>query len=81
MTKKNNTKLTKLIKYYSLINYNLFFSKESVNRYKANKFNISSDKDLLLQKLSSSIKNIKNCELKKMLLIKSFLMGIPTQAL
>ena len=65
MTKKNNTKLTKLIKYYSLINYNLFFSKESVNRYKANKFIISGDKDLLLQRLSSSIKNIKNCELKK----------------
>ena len=59
MTKKNNTKLTKLIKYYSLINYNLFFSKESVNRYKANKFIISGDKDLLLQRLSSSIKNIK----------------------
>ena len=65
MIKKNNTKLTKLIKYYSLINYNLFFSKESINRYKANKFDISSDKRELLQKLSNSIKNIKNCELKK----------------
>jgi uracil-DNA glycosylase len=81
MTKKNNTKLTKLIKYYSLINYNLFFSKESVNRYKANKFNISSDKDLLLQKLSSSIKNIKNCELKKNATNQVFSDGNPNSSI
>ena len=81
MTKKNNTKLTKLIKYYSLINYNLFFSKESVNRYKANKFIISGDKDLLLQRLSSSIKNIKNCELKKNATNQVFSDGNPNSSI
>ena len=37
MSKNMNTKLTKLIKYYSLINHNLIFCNKSINRYKANK--------------------------------------------
>ena len=65
MTKKINTKLTKLIKYYNLINYNLVYDNLSINRYKKNKSNISGNKEDLLKNLESSIKNIKNCELKK----------------
>ena len=36
MTKKINTKLTKLLKYYNLINYNLIYDNQSINRYKKN---------------------------------------------
>ena len=64
MTKKINTKLNKLIKYYSLINYNLVYDNQSINRYKK-RFNIPGDKEEHLKKLESSLKNIKNCELKK----------------
>ena len=35
MTKKVNTKFTKLLKYYSLINYNLIYDNQSINRYKS----------------------------------------------
>ena len=65
MTKKINAKLTKLIKYYSLINYNLIYENNSINRYKKNNFNDAGEKSLKLKKLSSSINEIKNCELKK----------------
>ena len=65
MTKKINNKLSKLIKYYSLINYNLIYDNQSINRLKKNKFNLAGNKGQLLQKLESSIKNIKNCELKR----------------
>tara|TARA_B110001452_G_scaffold241981_1_gene224490 strand:+ start:27 stop:740 length:714 start_codon:yes stop_codon:yes gene_type:complete len=65
MTKKINTKLLKLIKYYNLINYNLIYDNQSINRYKKNKKNISGNKEELLKKLENSIENIKNCELKK----------------
>ena len=65
MTKKINTKLTKLLKYYNLINYNLIYDNQSINRYKKNKANISGNKELLLKNLENSIENIKNCELKK----------------
>ena len=64
MTKKINSKLTKLIKYYSLINYNLIYDNRSINRYKKNSL-FTGNKGVLLEKLSSSIGNIKNCELKK----------------
>ena len=65
MTKKINNKLSKLIKYYSLINYNLIYDNQSINRLKKNKFKLAGIKGELLQKLERSIKNIKNCELKK----------------
>ena len=32
MSKNINTKLTKLIKYYNLINYNLIFNNKAINR-------------------------------------------------
>ncbi len=64
MTKKINNKLTKLIKYYNLINYNLIYDNQSINRYKKNASNISGNKAELLKSLEVSIKNIKNCELK-----------------
>ena len=65
MTKRINSKITKLIKYYSLINYNLIYDNQSINRYKKNNSKISGDKEELLRKLEKSIENIKNCELKK----------------
>ncbi len=66
MTKKINTKYTKLIKYYSLINHNLILGSKSINRYKSkNYINLNNSDNKELENLKSSIKNIKNCELKK----------------
>ena len=65
MSKNINNKLTKLIKYYSLINHNLIFSNQSINRYKQNQPNISKDKAQNIQKLREKINEIKNCELKE----------------
>ena len=64
MSKNMNTKLTKLIKYYSLINHNLIFSNKSINRYKANKPVVGKEKTKELEDLREKIKNIKNCDLK-----------------
>ena len=65
MTKKINHKLIKLIKDYNSINYNLIYDNQSINRYKKNISNISGNKAELLKILKTSIKNIKNCNLKK----------------
>ena len=65
MTKKINNKLTKLVKYYSLINYNLIYDNLAINRYKNNSFYKQGNKEEELKKLQTLIKNIKNCELKK----------------
>ena len=59
MTNRINNKLNKLIKYYNFINHSLVYDNKPINRYKKN------NKQLKLEKLSSSLKNIKNCELKK----------------
>ena len=64
MSKNMNTKLTKLIKYYSLINHNLIFSNKSINRYKAKKPVVGKEKAKELEELREKIKNIKNCDLK-----------------
>ena len=65
MTKNINNKLTKLIKYYSLINHNLIFSNKSINRYGQKEPIILKDKVLNLQKLREKINDIKNCKLKE----------------
>ncbi len=65
MSKNINTKLTKLIKYYSLINYNLIFNNKSINRYNQKQHNIQKDKAQSLKKLREEIKDIKNCKLKE----------------
>ena len=66
MTKYNNTKLVKLIKYYSLINHNLIYDNKSINRYKfAVNPLIKTSKDRELQELRNEIEKIKNCELRK----------------
>ena len=66
MIKKINTKLVKLVKYYSLINNNLIYENEAINRYKINgNLAIKGPKGKKLQELKNSIKRIKNCELKK----------------
>ena len=66
MTRKINTKLVKLIKYYSLINYNLIYDNKSLNRYKfVNNYQFQSNKDKELKELKENIEKIKNCELKK----------------
>ncbi|MDB9760933.1 uracil-DNA glycosylase [Pelagibacteraceae bacterium] len=66
MVKKINTKLTKLIKYYSLINHNLIYENEAINRYKINNnLSIKGPKGIKLQELKNSISKIENCELKK----------------
>jgi len=66
MIKKINTKFIKLIKYYSLINHNLIYENETINRYKINSnLAIKGFKGKKLQELRDSICKIKNCELKK----------------
>ena len=63
--KKINTKLIKLIKYYSLINHNLIFDKNAINRYDKTLNETNSDKISNLDTLKKSILNLKNCNLKK----------------
>ena len=66
MVKKINTKFVKLIKYYSLINHNLIYENEAINRYKINNnLAIKGSKGKELQDLKEIIIGIKNCELKK----------------
>tara|TARA_B100000780_G_scaffold107845_1_gene75443 strand:- start:110 stop:826 length:717 start_codon:yes stop_codon:yes gene_type:complete len=66
MTKKINTKLIKLIKYYSLINHNLIYENQAINRYKINgNLAIKGPKSKKLQELKDSISKIKNCQLRK----------------
>ena len=65
MTKKINTKLNKLIKYYSLINHNLIYNNQAINRYKNNINPFYGPKCQLLNDLRKLIAGIKNCELKK----------------
>ena len=60
-----NNKLTKLIKYYSLINHNLIFSNKSINRYNLAQPIVQKDKSKSLQKLREEINKIKNCKLKE----------------
>ena len=60
-----NNKLTRLIKYYSLINHNLIFSNKSINRYNQNQPKIQKDKSENLQRLRENINEIKNCKLKE----------------
>ena len=56
MIKKINTKLVKLIKYYSLINHNLIYENEAINRYKINSnLAIKGPKGKELQELKQSI--------------------------
>ena len=63
MQKKINTKLTKLIKYYSLINHNLILNNKSLNRYNQKKL-VSADVNRELNNLRGKINAIKNCPLK-----------------
>ncbi len=65
MTKKVNSKTIKLVKFYNLINYNLIYNNQAINRYKKDFLEISGKKSESLQKLKRSITNIKNCELKE----------------
>ena len=63
MQKKINTKLAKLIKYYSLINHNLILNNKSLNRYNQKKL-VSADVNRELNNLRGKINAIKNCPLK-----------------
>ena len=65
MSKNINNKLTKLIKYYSLINHNLIFSNKAINRYAQKKPEIPKRKAENLSKLREDINKIKNCKLKE----------------
>ena len=65
MSKNINNKLTRLIKYYSMINHNLIFSNKSINRYNRQQPIIHKDKLENLQNLRKKINEIKNCKLKE----------------
>ena len=60
-----NIKINKLIKYYSLINFDLIYSNKAINRYKKNNNYNNSNQSKDLKDLERLIKNVKNCELKK----------------
>ena len=64
MIKKTIPNLIKLIKYYKFINYNLIYNNKAINRYKKDNFELSEDKANNLERLKTSILNIKNCSLK-----------------
>ena len=81
MIKKINTKTIKLIKFHNLINYNLIYNNKAINRYKKETFEISGDKVAKIKSLKNSISDIKNCELKKMLLKLYFQMVTPNRGL
>ena len=70
---KINNKLTKLIKYYSLINHNYIFQNAPINRYR-NKDNNGLALDKSLSLLRREISLIKNCDSKKMQVIWYLLM-------
>ena len=55
MTKKNSFNTVKLIEYFKLINHNLIYNNEAINRYKRDNFEISSDKAGNLEKLKKCI--------------------------
>ena len=62
---KVNNKLTKLIKYYNLINHNLIFSENAINRCKKRDFkNETKNLTQQLNNLERTISEIKNCSLK-----------------
>ena len=65
MIKKINSKTIKLIKYFSLINFNLIYNNKAINRFQKDNFEISEDKIKSLDILKKSIVNMKNCDLKK----------------
>ena len=65
MSKNINIKLSKLVKYYSLINHSLIFNNKSINRYNRNQPDIQKNKVQRLKKLRDDIKDIKNCKLKE----------------
>ena len=62
MFKKN--KRVKLIKYFNLINYNLIYNNNAINRYKSDNYEISEDKVKRLGLLKKSIMSLKKCNLK-----------------
>ena len=62
--KKINYKTIKLLKFYNLINHNLIYNNNAINRYKKDNFEISADKAENLERLKKSIGAIKNCSLK-----------------
>lgn len=65
MPKNISNKLSKLIKYYSLINHNLIFSNNSINRYNQEQPHIQKNKVKNLQILRDRINDIKDCKLKE----------------
>ena len=65
MSKKINTKLIKLVKYYSLINHNLILSNKSINRYEKKQVFVKKEKAQELNNLRDIISKIKNCKLKE----------------
>ena len=64
MSKKINTKLSKLIKYYNLINYNLIFNNKEIIRYKKKGLASEGTIEKSLNNLSREISEIKGCKLK-----------------
>ena len=65
MSKIINTKLIKLVKYYSLINHTLIFNNKSINRYNRKNSSTPSNKSKDLEALKTEIEEIKSCKLKE----------------
>ena len=65
MSKNINIKLTKLVKYYSLINHNLILNNKSINRYNKMQPDIQKNIAKGLKKLREEINDIKDCKLKE----------------
>ncbi len=75
--KKNSLSSIKLIKYFKLINHNLIYNNQAINRYKKDNYEISTNKFDNLEKLKKSILEIKNCSLKNKAINMVFSDGNP----
>ena len=64
MHKKVNTKITKLIEYYKLINHEIFYNDKAINRYSINN-DQSNDVQKKLKELEDRLLSIKDCALKR----------------
>ena len=64
MSIKINTKIIKLMKYYSYINHKFFYSNKAINRYDFKDYSIKADIQKELEKLKLDISKIGKCELK-----------------
>ena len=64
MNTKINTKIVKLMKYYSYINHKFFYNNKAINRYILKNYSLKVNALKELEKLKLDISKVTNCDLK-----------------